>query len=154
MAWTDIVTALIAVGAFVMSGISLYFSCRKDSFDREVVTAEQVAALLTKIGELQVKIFKYKKRLATLRARYKQNGDPRLESIEIYQKAMDLVERFNEQKFTNISTHNRLTYHEIKVHQSIYDTVSIVLDFAANGTDELIRAENEKIPSEQPLSPP
>ena len=141
MEWTTLVTTLLAIGAFVMSGLSLYISSRKDKFEREVVTAEQTAVLLSKIGEQRVNLLKYDDLLAKLRRRYSANGDSRLQSIELFQKAIDLMSPNIEDTFFKIQSNHLLSYRDIKMQQSHYDLLNSILAFVMQGTDELLKED-------------
>ena len=155
MDWPPLISTLIAIGAFVMSVISLYISIRKDTFDREVATAEQTTLLLSKIAEQQVQMLKYEGVLSKLRKRYSTKGDPRLKTIELFQKAIDLMSPAIEEEFSKVRGNRSMTYREIKMQQSHYDSQNSLLAFVIQGTDELVK-EQDEIPCEQagPAYPP
>ncbi len=134
---TNTITQLIAIGAFVMSGVSLYLSIAKHKYKQEIATAEQTALLLLKMGEMEVQILKYGERLNKLRSRYAQSDDPRLKSIEIYIKVIKSLSKIIDGEVKNVDSGN-LAYRDIKLQQSHYDTMNSVLEFVIQGADELL----------------
>jgi Cu/Ag efflux pump CusA len=55
-----LISTYIAIGAFLISALSLYLSYKKYTFDKKVYIAEQVAKLKTEILELIMSVKKYK----------------------------------------------------------------------------------------------
>lgn len=141
MEWPTAISTLIAIGAFIMSGISLYISIRKDTFEREVATAEQSAILLSKIGEQRVQLLKYDGLLSRLHKRYSDNGDTRLHSIELFQKAIDLMSPVVEKTFEDVQGNNAMTYREIKMRQGRFDVMNSTLAYVIQGTNDLLKDE-------------
>ena len=138
MEYPTLISTLIAIGAFIMSGISLYISIRKETFEREVVTAEQASILLSKIGEQRIQLLKYEGLLSNLHKRYVYNGDPRLKSIENFQKVITLLGPLVERSFEDVQSSNDMTYREIKMRQGNYDVMNSSLAIVIQGTNELL----------------
>ena len=137
MDYPTLISTLIAIGAFIMSGISLYISIRKETFEREVVTAEQASVLLSKIGEQRIQLLKYEGLLSDLHKKYVDNGDPRLKSIENFQKLITLLGPLVERSFEDVQNSNDMTYREIKMRQGNYDVMNSSLAIVIQGTNEL-----------------
>ena len=137
MDYPTLISTLIAIGAFIMSGISLYISIRTATFERELVTAEQARVLLSKIGEQRIHTLKYEGLLSDLHKKYVDNGDPRLKSIENFQKLITLLGPLVERSFEDVQNSNDMTYREIKMRQGNYDVMNSSLAIVIQGTNEL-----------------
>ena len=135
----NIITQLLAIGAFIMSGVSLYFSRCKDKFEREVATAEQISLMLSKMGEMRLQILKYQDLLAQIRSLYIQNSDSRLEIVVRYERLMELLGSGLEEQIAAVPRETRMSYRDIKLRQSHYDAMNSMLEFIIRGTDELMK---------------
>ena len=103
-----------------------------------MVTAEQASILLSKIGEQRIQLLKYEGLLSNLHKRYVYNGDPRLKSIENFQKVITLLGPLVERSFEDVQSSNDMTYREIKMRQGNYDVMNSSLAIVIQGTNELL----------------
>ena len=140
MEWSTLTATLIAIGAFVVSALSLYISFRKGKFEHEVVISDQKAVLLLKIGEHQVNLLKTSNLLSKLHKRYSENGNQlELHTTEQQQKIIDLMYSVIQDSFYKTQDSKSFTYSDIKTKQNDLDLMNSLCSFIIQWIDERLK---------------